>query len=171
MEGAPARKRTSGCLIAVLIVLGCGVVAVIGCGFLAWRLASSTDGQRVVKMVGDSASIMYRAQSAPGAKEVRRAGNCDQAFVLTAADVAKLANDARNLADGGVDADSESAPGLVTCQVGVFWTPPTCDLLARTYADAAHPAGRFVIEVKKAGGLQSVCQVTFERDGSRLRAR
>jgi hypothetical protein len=153
------KKRMHGCLIALLVMLGCGIAGTVIVAIVAYRFASTPTGQRVVHLVSDSAKIMYKAQSAPGASEVRKAGNCDQAFVVAGDDVATLARDAT---DSGV----RHAPILVTCQVGVFWEAPACELLARTYVDAAHPKQRFVVNVKKTGSLGSACQETFEADGS-----
>jgi hypothetical protein len=155
----PRRKGLSGCVIALLIFAACGCVVVIGTVIAVWHASRTPTGQRVAKIMGDTASIMYRAQSAPGAKEVRKAGNCDQAFVITGDDMAKITKDVS-------DADAKHVPALITCQVGVFWSPPTCELIAETYVAAVHPAGGFMVNVKKVGAIDDVCRTVFEADGT-----
>jgi hypothetical protein len=155
----PRRKGLSGCVIALLIFAACGCVVVIGGLVALWHASRTPTGQRVAKIVGDTASIMYRAQSAPGAKEVRKAGNCDQAFVIAGDDMAKITKDVS-------DADAKHVPALITCQVGVFWSPPTCELLAETYVAAVHPKSRFMVNVKKVGAIGDVCRTVFEADGT-----
>jgi hypothetical protein len=155
----PRKKGLSGCVIALLILAACGCVVVLGTVIVLWHVSRTPTGQRVAKIAIDTASIMYRAQSAPGAKEVRKAGNCDQAFVISGDEMAKITKDVS-------DADARHVPTLVTCQVGVFWSPPTCELIAETYVAAVHPTGRFMVNVKKVGAIDNVCQTAFEADGT-----
>jgi len=119
-----------------------------------------------VKVVEDTATAMYKAQNAPGAKAVWKAGNCDQAYVINSEDIAKIGSDLTDGGSAGLGSLSD-VPALVTCQVGLFWSPPTCDHLATTYVNAAHPTGRFQVEVRKLGELRPVCTTLYESDGTR----
>ena len=159
-----------GCIVALLIFAALAVMVLLGGGFVLWRAWKTPDGQRMAKIVGDTAKLTYGGLSAPGAKEVRRAGRCEQSFVMTPEAVATLGNDLRDggLTDGGVAVPTARTPAMVLCQVSIFITPPTCESLAEVYAAAAHPKAPFVVTVQKTGSLSPVCTQTFDRHGSPL---
>jgi hypothetical protein len=154
------KKRMSGCVIALVVVAAVAVLVVAVGIYVLWRAVSTPEGKRVAKIVGDTAQIMFKAQSAAGASEVRRKGRCEQAYVITGEDMGKLGADFS-------DAASPTGRALVMCQVTFLMEPPSCEELARTYADTVHPPKRFDVIVKKASGTKTVCQETFERDGTR----
>ncbi len=157
----PRKKGMSGCAVAILVTLCSGAVGLAVAGYGAWRALSSPTGKRVTKVVGDSAEVMYRAHGAPGAKELRMKGGCDEAFVVTGDDMAKLE---RDLADASMPVEVT----LVTCQASYFGDAPSCESVARTYVDAVHPSGAFLVNVNKQGATKPECQMTFDSRGTPL---
>jgi hypothetical protein len=165
---APPRKKKgmSGCLIALMVFGGVAFVGILLFAIGMWRALSTPEGQKIVKLVGNTAKLMEEAQNAPGAKEVARRGGCQQALVV---DVQRMAE----LIDGFV-ADAGMQQGtaqmrektMITCQVGFARTPPSCETLAETYVNAAHPTDAFRVIVQKQGDTKRVCEMSFDAKGA-----
>jgi hypothetical protein len=162
-NGHAPKKKMNGCIVALLCFAGFVVVVGLVGAYGLYRAVRSPAGARVAKAIGDTAQMMWKAQSAPGAKEVRKQAPCEQAFVLTAEDMAKLASD---LSDAAVPPRAHT---LVNCQVGLFRSPPTCEAVAAIYVSAAHPTAAFDVIVKKTQtSLRPECQTRFDQDGEPL---
>ena len=159
----PPKKGLSGCLIAVLIFAGLVFVGLLFIGYGAYKVYSSPEGQKLAKVVGESAKLAEEARKAPGTAELRKAG-CQEAMVMDPARMAELMAD---FDDGGAKAMGKlDQQKLVICQVGALVSPkPACDTLARTYVDATHPTEAFHVTVQVQGGHQPVCEKVYEADG------
>jgi hypothetical protein len=160
-EPRPANKRMSGCVVAILVFAGLVVIVLSVGASCLWRVSKTPAAARAAKIVGDTAQMMWRAQKAPGAAEVRKQGPCEEAFVISAEDMVKLAADLR-------DGSAPHGHALVSCQVSFLRTAPTCDRIAGIYVDVAHPAGSFDVIVKKQGSVRDECKTRFDRDGAPL---
>jgi hypothetical protein len=163
----PRKKSGRGCLIALAIVGGAGVLVVALVAFAIYRFASSKEGKAVLGAIGDMAQLAQEAQNAPGAKEVRALG-CDQAMAM---DVDRM----QQILDERLDA-APSKPSsfsmMVVCQVGVFAkSPPSCDDVARAYLSAApKPARGFAANVQRnGGGNHPLCSVLYDPDGVKVK--
>jgi hypothetical protein len=143
----PPKKGMSGCLMAVLIVGGLGIVAAIVVGIFVWKAAQALK------------TIAQEGLNAPGSAELRAAG-CDAAVVM---DMSKISA----LFDAGAPSASETV--LVTCSVTAGKAAPSCDDLAKTYAKAVGRAnGNFLVEVQ-ANGSTPTCKKVYSPTGSFLR--
>ncbi len=167
MQGAPPKKGMSGCIVALLVLAGVVVIGVVIVGYGAWRVYSSPEGQKLAKVVGESAKLAEEARTAPGTAELRKSG-CQEAMVM---DIARMEALGRDLADA---APAKRAPGssdkLVVCQVGSLGKPPTCDAVARTFVGAAPPSSAFRVQVQVQGKSKATCEGTYAKDGTELEA-
>jgi hypothetical protein len=168
----PAQKKKkgmSGCLIAIFVFAGVIAIGVLIFAIGMWRALSTPEGKQLVKAIGDTAKLMEEAQNAPGAKEVAKKGGCQQALVI---DVQKMAELVDEFGDAGMKDGTSTLRErmMVTCQVGFARTPPTCETLAQTYVDAAHPTEPFRVTVQKQGDTQRVCDRGFTSTGQPLPA-
>jgi hypothetical protein len=165
---APPRKKSgSGCVLALTIAGGVGILLVAVIGFAIYRFATSREGKAVLGAIGDMAQLAQEAQNAPGAKEVRALG-CEQAMAM---DMDKM----QRILDERLDAgSSKPAPFsmMVVCQVGVLaGDPPRCDAVARAYLSAApRPARGFAANVQRSGGgNHPLCSVLYDPDGVKVK--
>lgn len=167
--GPPKKKGMSGCLLAVLIFSACAVLGIGAIGFIIWREAGAMLGS-----MKDLAALMLEAQSAEGAAEVRDLG-CTQALVIDTeklegilvdleAEIAKKENRKPKPPDLAKDGSH-----LVQCQVQ-SGTGPTCDEVAKTFAKAARPKNKFLVNVQSGGSGSSgtSCSMSYEKDGTRI---
>lgn len=76
------KKRTSGCLIAAVIV---GVGAALFCSSIALITFTVPGPRRAFTQLTKTASVALKARSAVGTKELRAAG-CSDAYVVEAKD-------------------------------------------------------------------------------------
>lgn len=152
-----------GCLIALLVVGGLVLLGGAVAGFALWRLASSEDGQKVMKAIGKGASLATRGINGPGAKEVREAG-CPEAFVLDMNEMMELVD---LFSDGG-PSKPLGAGVMVMCQSSVG-ALPQCEVVARAYVSApGRPPGDFVVLVKTKNQNQEYCSRRYSETGEDL---
>ncbi|PZR04413.1 MAG: hypothetical protein DI536_34205 [Archangium gephyra] len=148
------KKRSSGCLIAVVVIavlLGVGCIAT---AVLVGAAAQTPEGKRAFSMLGKGMGVLNKALTAPGAKEVREAG-CPEAGVIDLADVAEVFGE---LVDGGMKTDGESV--VVFCQ-GTF-SLPTCDEVATAYRNAPGvKPGPFKVIVKRKSAKKNQCEQDY----------
>jgi hypothetical protein len=164
--GPPKKKGLStGCivaLVAVLVFFG-SIAAVVM--FIGYRFSQDKDVQNVLGAIGEAATIMAEAQSAPGTSELRALG-CEQAMAIDPAKMMKIAD---RLADAGAP-PSAAAPDvsrIVMCQVSAFSVAPTCDDAARAYVRGASPTGKFVLTVQKgSSGSNKHCSGVYSSSGT-----
>jgi hypothetical protein len=147
-QAPPPKKGMSGCLLAVLIAGGVGLVLCVIVGVVVWK---------ATKVITAAAE---EGLNAPGTAEMRKAG-CDAAVIL---DLSKLSS----LFDAG--ATSGSTAGIVvSCAVNAGHTAPACDDLAKTYVKAVPtPGNNFVVQVTPQGGL-ATCKKVYSPKGTFLR--
>jgi hypothetical protein len=155
----PTKKKTSGCLIAILAVGGGGLLIAMAVVIFAVRWMRSPEGQRITAAVGETAKVMQEAAAAPGTEELRGLG-CKQAFVIDM--------DRMQSIFAGFDDARAAQPNVKTavmCQVSPS-TSLGCDEIAATYTSAVPSRpGPFMAQVQATGG-RVVCQKTFEADGA-----
>jgi hypothetical protein len=164
---APKKKSGNGCVLALAIVGGLGLLAFIGIGVAVYVFAHSKEGKAVLGTIGDMTEIMSEAQNAPGTKEVRALG-CDQAMAV---DFEKMERVISERFDAGGSKTSAFSM-MVICQVGVFdKSPPTCDAVARAYLSAApEPARGFTVTVQRGNNSkQAVCSTLYDPKGARVK--
>jgi hypothetical protein len=130
------------------------------------RSFSTDEGQASARSFSEVATLLQEAQAAPGAEEVAKKGGCLQALVMDTQKLEELAvtSDGR---DGGKKPSSQVRT-MVTCQVGFGKSPPACELLAATYAQATHPTAPFRVAVQKQGDPNRTCDQSFDASGKPL---
>ena len=162
---SPAKKPSGcsrGCLVALLVVGGVALLGGLVGAFALWRVASSEDGQKVMKAIGKGAQLAAKGINAPGAQEVREAG-CPEAFVLDMGDMTELID---LFSDGG--AKPLSTGVMVLCQ-GAFGQLPDCTEVAKAYLKAnGRPPGEFMVTVKLKNAKQEQCARRFSEAGEDL---
>ena len=167
MQGPPPKKGMSGCIIALLVLAGVVVIGVALVAFGAWRVYSSPEGQKLAKVVGDSAKLAEEARSAPGTAELRKSG-CQEAMVM---DTARMEALVRDFADASAPKRAPGSPDkLVVCQVGSLGKTPACDSVARTFVGAAPPSSPFRVQVQVQGKSKATCEGNYAKDGTALDA-
>lgn len=160
---APApKKKMSGCLIAIIVVGGLTVLVVVLAAVGALKVLSSSEGQKIVRFVGDSAKMMEEAQRAPGTQELRAKG-CMQAMVV---DMDRMASLVKDLSPDAGDLPPGGERELVSCTVDMFGTAPECDALATAYVAAASPKRPFRVTVQKQGGQRAECTKVYTAEGA-----
>jgi hypothetical protein len=157
----PKKKGMSGCMIALLVVVGLCVVGGLVIGLIVWRVATSEEGKKIVNAVSSGAQMAVEAQNAPGTAELRALG-CAQAMVMDAAKVQELA---AQFGDAGPKANGL----IVTCNVSRAGKAPTCDDVATTYVKAVggRASGRFEVTVDANGDKKAGCAVVYDPEGRR----
>lgn len=159
-----AKKTSSGCLIALLIIGGLGLVVCLVGGIVMWRASQNPDFQKVMGAVGKGAKLMMKGTKAPGTEALRAAG-CEQAIVLSLDEMMQLLSE---FVDAGAPAGALSGMAVV-CQVRTSVGAPTCAELAKVYATAAKPAEPFSLSVRSSGDSEPSCDENFGPDGEAAR--
>lgn len=161
MPQQPPKKSGNGCLWALLIVCGLGVLAVLGGGFAVYR-AYKTNPE--LQAAFEVAQIVLDSQDAEGTSELRKDAGCQAAYVM---DMERLMKVTKMLDAGIEDAPDDMPAVLVVCQVGAFGDAPSCDDVAKTYVDAVGTAkGDFAAVVTKgSGGNNNTCEMLYDEDG------
>ena len=164
--GPPKKKGMStGCIVAIVVVLLffgsiAAIVLVVG-----YKVSQDKDVQNVLGAIGDAATIMAEAQTAPGTNELRALG-CEQAMAIDPAKMMKIAD---RFADAGTTPPSATPPDvdrIVMCQVGAFGSAPTCDDAAKAYVRGASPRGKFVLTVQKGSSNNKQCSGVYSSAGT-----
>ena len=163
-QAPPAKKSSSGCLVALAVVGGILLVGFIGVVVAVTYFLRTKEGKMVVSVVGEGAKIVTEAQNAPGAREIRAAG-CAQGTVMSLDRWAKLY--------AKIDADASTAPPalvaqvLVACTAPLLRTPPSCEDIARAYLAAVPaPTGNFLVQVTVPGDRHPRCSRIYAPDGT-----
>lgn len=158
------KKSGNGCLIAMAIVGGVLLLIGIFVGIGVYRFVSSSEGQKLVAVVGEGAKIAAEAQTAPGTPELKKLG-CKQPMVMSMERLLKLT---QQLSDAG-DGEVGDLSVMVMCPVGILDTPPACDAVARTYVGAVpRPTGNFAVTVSEQSKNKPYCSYLYSPDAKRL---
>lgn len=112
------KKRTSGCLIAAVVV---GLVLAVCCTLLVFITAFAPGPRAAFAQLRKTAAVALKARGATGTKELREAG-CADAYVIEVKDVP----------DQFIDAGTFEV--VLTCHVRE--KPVTCDEAAAAYRAA-----------------------------------
>src|SRR5947209_2544858 len=88
-ERAPAQKKMSGCVLALLIAGGLLALTCLIGGAVAWRATQSETGKKLFSVMGKGIEMAQKGMNAPGAAELRAAG-CPQAMVLDMSTMADM---------------------------------------------------------------------------------
>lgn len=162
---ANQKKPMSGCLIAILVVLGLfmvgGLVAALG----IYRFSQSEEGQKVFGVVGETIKAQADAMDAPGTAEMKAAG-CGQAMVM---DLSKIMQAVGEMEDKKVPGDD-----AVMLMVNCITSQPEldCDAVKDVYLAAVPtPAAAFLVQVtEQKFGVQTKprCQQVYAPDGTKL---
>lgn len=162
-----APKSRSGCLTALYIMLGIGVVLLLITGIGIFLFARSEQGQKLISGISEGISLVREASQAPGTDALRAAG-CTQAMVMPTAKMIELLSQInpevrQEVPELGGDGT------LVLCQPASADAGPGCEEVARIYAGAAPQAPeQFGVMVQPQRGSEPKCQGTYARDGSFL---
>jgi hypothetical protein len=165
---APPQGR-SGCLTALYIVLGLGLVALVVLIVGGWLFLRSETGQQVMTTVREGVTLAQEASTAPGTEALRDAG-CGQALVMSAARLRDVAGAiVTGLPEGAGLAGAER---VLFCQASRGGDPPpACADLVRRYAGAVDDApDRMAVLVQVAGQSDAACQGVYSPDGTFLAA-
>lgn len=163
--GPPKKKGMStGCVVALVVVLvffgSIGAIVLL----IGYKVSQDKDVQNVFGAIGEAATIMAEAQSAPGTAELRAIG-CEQAMALDPAKMLKIAD---RFVDAGGSPPSATPPEverIVMCQVGAFGTAPSCDDAARVYVRGAAPRGKFMLTVQQGSSKNKQCSGVYSASG------
>lgn len=117
-------------------------------------------GGFVVKAARVQREIVRRGASAPGVAALRALG-CDPGTAVM---------DSRlSWASGDAGAKTETS-AFIACLATEGSAVPTCDDVARTYAGAVRPTGKFVAQVRVVRRFRIECQEIYGEDGTALGA-
>jgi len=109
MTEKPA-KKSNGCLIALAILGGLFLLGGVIVGVVLYGVATSEEGQKVMKLMGGGIQMAQKARNAPGAAELRGIG-CDEAMVMDLREVKQLADELDARQQGKMPDDDV----MVTC--------------------------------------------------------
>lgn len=143
-ERPPPPKTAVGCLVASLVAVVVCLVLVVLVGAFLGRVART---QR---------EIVRKGVTAPGTVQLRALG-CDPGSTVM---------DSRQswpLLDAGRRAETIA---FIACLATEGRAVPGCDDVARTYAEAVRPAGKFVAQVRVVRRFRIECQRVYGEDGA-----
>jgi hypothetical protein len=164
-QAAPAQR--SGCLTAVYVALGLGLLMLLATGIGIWVFLRSETGQRVMEAAREGITHAREAASAPGTGALRGAG-CDQAMVLPLGRIFEILGVTPGSRGGRSGTRRLPSETVVLCQLSRLDAGPDCAGVARVYADAVPTAPeRFAVLVQALGG-RSKCEGIYAPDGSFL---
>jgi hypothetical protein len=146
LQKPPAPKGPLGCLATSLAA---GVVAL---------LLVVLVGAFILRVARLQRDVVRRGSTAPGLAELRGLG-CD--LGSTVIDLPKPIT-----LDGAGPQTTASA--LVACLATEGKAVPSCDDVARAYADAVHPPGTFVAQVRVIRRFRLECQKAYSPSGAFL---
>ncbi len=160
---SPQKQRKFG--LFTIVVTGGALVAFALIVFVIMKVRDP-EGQRWIKIISASHDIASGAQTAPGTRELRKLGGCQQALVMTKADIEKVGAE---LYDGGLKPNAYSDDAIILCVPSNFGDPPSCNSLAEVYVDAVHPQTRFRVIVKRLTSTDPSCNQGYDSLGNPLR--
>ncbi|MGO9832896.1 MAG: hypothetical protein ACLP1X_01635 [Polyangiaceae bacterium] len=144
-QGTPPRKTGVGCLAWGV---GAGVVGVV---------LAVVVGSFIVRVARMERDIVRRGASAPGTAELRGLG-CDPGTTVM-----------ESRQSWALDAGPPTETSVfIACLATEGKAVPTCDDVAREYAMAVHPAGKFVAQVRVVRRFKIECQKAYREDGSAM---
>ncbi len=167
--GEPRRSKIP---VAAWIAIGLSGALLVTCGVGAWIFATSDQGQKLIELGREAATLAQEASSAPGTDELRELG-CEQPAIFTGDQMRRLAGvmaddeEHREQIDDEIPADAI----FLQCKMGLFSDDearPGCVDVARTYAAATGAAGPLWVIVQR-GRTQDGCTGVYTPDGERLR--
>jgi hypothetical protein len=165
--GPGGPKERSGCLVALYVVLGLGVLLIVAGAIASWLFLRSEQGQRVLGAARQGVEWAEEAARAPGTAELRESG-CEMAMVTTFGQMLDLAAEffPEETRDQ-IEENPHAEETLVLCLLGVFSDAAgDCSEVARVYGAAVPDAPeRFVVMVQKQGHSQGQCEGFFAPDG------
>ena len=165
----PAKKGPSGCFIALMVVVGLGVLGMIALGVVVYSVASQPEFK---EMFGAVAGMM----NAPGREELRAAG-CEEALVMDLRPMAQMARRQAQERGGteGAPTDAELAEIEELDQVFALCIfdakEPTldCAAVARAYLGAVpEPPPSVAAVVQRSGQDEPVCAQRYDATGRLL---
>jgi hypothetical protein len=160
-----AKKTGSGCVIALGIFGVIGLLLLVGGGVVAYKVATSPEGSKIISAVGETKKLVDEAGKAPGTKELRKLG-CMQAMVMDAERWLTIFENV--LPEAGTRAPLDEKV-MVICQLGLGAgkSAPTCDDVKTTYLAAVPtPAGDFLVQVTGQGDSKPRCEKRFTQAGT-----
>jgi hypothetical protein len=157
-DGAPLPppKKTSGCLIALIVCGALVLVGVVGLVAFGYWFSTTDKGQVVVK----AAQVAAKAAEGPGPDALRAAG-CAQGAVLRYAEINEIVKPLTADAGPGVSAEF---PDHTEVRCMDPTKPITCEDVGRIYAAAEKPNADFAAIV--SGNGQDLCNVRMKPDGT-----
>lgn len=170
------REKRSGCVIALMILAGIAVVAILLAGVGIYMFLQTDEGKRFYDSFFDSASLSIKATRGPGVDALHGIG-CELPMILTIGEWQRLESSVADLSNESaeitVDEDVAGVP-LVQCYgTASVEELPSCDDLALTYIGALEtPPERFIVlayfEDKQEGTDQLVCTGYYDDAGARI---
>ena len=170
------REKRSGCVIALMVLAGLAVVAIVLVAVGIYLFLRTDEGKRIYASLSDSASLSLKATRGPGIKELHAIG-CETPMILTIGEWRRLESSMASLANESSEfdvADDVVDVPLVQCYASrAFEGLPSCDDLATTYAGAIEsPPERFIVlahvegEEEESGEI--VCTGYYDASGARI---
>lgn len=159
-----AKKSGNGCVIALAVFGVIGLLLLVAGGIVAYKVASSPEGSKIISAVGETKKLIDEAGKAPGTKELRKLG-CTQAMVMDAERWLTIFESA--MPEAGTRAPLNENV-MVICQLGfgAGKSAPTCDDVKSTYLTAVpSPAGDFLVQVTAQGDSKPKCEKHYTRAG------
>ena len=165
----------SGCLTAIYVLFGVGVLVLVIGGATAYFFLQSEEGQKIVTTAKRGLELVAAASNAEGTEELRDAG-CEVAMIDSADSVidviAPLLSDEnakyemQSSLEAQVGRDLEGLV-LVFCTVPQFLQDaPECTDLARTYGGAVEfPPDDFAVIVAQQGQDSPLCSGIYTPGG------
>lgn len=172
-DRAPEEKKSKpGCRIALAVAGALVVLCGLGMALVGYSIWTSPAVQAGVRAVGPAMEMTRAGIVAPGAQALRDAG-CRQALVHSPERMARFVE---QLAVDGIEAPTvpflvcavhASPPGAATDAGG----PPSCDALARTYAQAPGVSAppEVIVAVFVSGRAPAHCAGVFDPEGAPAR--
>ncbi len=158
--GGPPKKKSSGCLVAVLVVVVLGTLSLIGAGIFVYSQVGGILGG-----VGDLAGIMLRAGKAPGTQAMRDTG-CDESFIIDVQELSKATQKfedeiAKREGRDPKEIDLEQmADHYALCKVRMGKTP-SCKAIAEGIVDEVDLEGKLLVTVQ-GGASTNACTERFD---------
>jgi len=164
MTEKPA-KKSNGCLIALAILGGLFLLGGVIVGVVLYGVATSEEGQKVMKLMGGGIQMAQKARNAPGAAELRGIG-CDEAMVMDLREVKQLADELDARQQGKMPDDDV----MVTCALAFGSTKEiSCEEVAKVYLEAiAEKPASFLVTVQDQTGRDPKCMARFGGNGEPL---
>lgn len=171
---AELKKKRSGCLTALLVVAGIGVVTIVALVVAGYFIVKSERGQEFF----DAIESAEKSSQAPGTDAMRDIG-CKEPSVMTVGGLMSMTN---GLIGGFIDdaqddfdkALKDVSAGLADVIVVMCVREPSgsevpeCSALASAYAEAVADGPERVIVMAGNSDEDSQCDGYYDRDGKRL---